>query len=186
MKKCCVLVSGTNGVGKSTLARAFIEHFGGVVRYEGQVSFTRDGPALVGPYNCSSGGVDRLKDERGQTSTKPLASVVEYALKSADVVLCEGVFLHTFGINMTNAIFKAERQLVVNLCAPLDTIYARLMARTGNRNRHWDTIAAKQRGAANAAERFHQIGVPVMRFDTSRTSTDEILGKILLFLETGN
>ena len=178
---CCVIVTGTNAVGKTTLAKAFIDRFGGISRIENQTTFTNGGPALAGPYGCSSGGVDRIKDADGNSATSPLASVVEAALNQTNLILCEGSRLDTFGLNLTNAIFKAKRQLVVFLCAPLDVIYNRLVERSGVKERAWRTIAAKQRQAARAAEKFRSIGVPVMWFDTSKTQTDTILNKILDF-----
>ena len=182
---CCVIVTGTNAVGKSSVARAFIARFGGVSRYERQVSFLNGDACLAGPYDCSSGGVDRLKDAEGNTRTSVLADVVEAGLSEKSTILCEGSRLDTFGINLTNALFKARRQLVVNLFADEETIRRRLHERSGDKKRAWGVIFRKQIQAHRAADKFRSIGVPVMRFDTRFFSPERIVEHIIGFIEGG-
>ena len=138
--KACVFITGTNGVGKSSLAWAIINRYG---------------------------GVDRITNEKGSSCTSKLAEVVGEALRHSEVVLCEGSFMNTFGMNLVNALFKAERQLVVSLFLPPPIIYKRLINMSLGRNgkRNFELIFKKQRQAMIAARKWEQIGVPVLQFN---------------------
>lgn len=94
MKKC-VFITGTNCSGKSSLAWAIITRYG---------------------------GVDRITNDKGSSCTSRLAEVVEEGLKHRDIIICEGSFLDTFGMNLMNALFKAEQQYVISLYADNLTI----------------------------------------------------------------
>lgn len=118
--KTCVFITGTNAVGKSSLAWAIINRYGGVDRITNQVTYCkRGGVSLAGKYGSTVyGGVDRITNEKGSSCTSRLADVVGEALSNSDVVFCEGSFMNTFGLNLTNAMFKAQRYLVVSLYLP--------------------------------------------------------------------
>ena len=118
--KTCVFITGTNAVGKSALAWAIINRYGGVDRITNDVTYCKSGGiSLAGKYGVTRyGGVDRITNDKGSSCTSRLADVVEEALRNADVVICEGSFMNTFGLNLTNAMFKAQRYLVVSLFAP--------------------------------------------------------------------
>ena len=117
--KTCVFITGTNAVGKSTLARAIIDRFGGIDKISNQVTYCKNGNvSLAGRYDVRYGGVDRITNDKGSSCTSRLAEVVEEALHHSEVVFCEGSFLDTFGMNLLNAMFKAQRYLVVSLYLP--------------------------------------------------------------------
>lgn len=147
--KTCVFLTGTNAVGKSSLAWAIITRYG---------------------------GVDRITNDKGSYCTSKLADVVEEGLRNADTIVCEGSFLNTFGLNLTNAMFKADRHLIVSLYADIQTIYSRIVGRSngkyGDGKRNWPTIVRKQRQAMVAAQKWQSIGVPVLQFNTAETTVE--------------
>ena len=148
--KTCVFITGTHAVGKSALAWAIIDRYG---------------------------GVDRITNEKGSSCTSKLAEVVEEALKNADTVFCEGSFMNTFGLNLTNAMFKAQRYLLVSLyCAPQE-IYSRLLQRSNGRNGHrnFQLILKKQKQAMIAARKWQEIGVKVLQMNTSEVTVEQEL-----------
>lgn len=156
-EKTCVFITGTNAVGKSALAWAIITRYG---------------------------GVDRIVNDKGSSCTSRLAEVVASGLRNADTIFCEGSYMHTFGINLTNALFTARRQLVVSLYAPPMVIWERLHARSNgcNGKRRWDLIFKKQREAMIAARKYQSIGVPVLQFNTDERSAEDIRDEIINYL----
>lgn len=175
MMKTCVFITGTNAVGKSTLARAIIARYGGVERIVNDVTYCAEGGVcLAGKYQegAHHGGVDGFE-------TKRLASVVEEGLRHADVIFCEGSFMNTFGLNLTNAMFKAERHLLVSLWADAKTLNDRLIGRSGITDRNYDLIYSKQKQAMIAARKWQSIGVKVLQFNTAEVSINEQVSAIL-------
>lgn len=185
MKKTCVFITGTNAVGKSALAWAIIEHFGGIDRITNDVTYCVKGSVcLAGKYGETRfGGVDRITNEKGASCTSRLAEVVEEGLRHADIIICEGSFLNTFGLNLTNAMFKAERYLLVSLWADYKTIYCRLTSRSngkyGDGKRNYPTIVNKQRQAMVAARKWQSIGVKVLQFNTAEITIEQEMHAIL-------
>ena len=181
--KTCVFITGTNAVGKSSLAWNIIDHFGGVDKIDNGVTYCKDGAvSLAGRYvRRPWGGVDRLN------CTRLLADVVAAGLKNSDTIICEGAFMDTFGLNLTNALFKdSQRQLYVSLYCDNKTLYERLVARSDGKNgrgRSLEKIFAKQARCMVAAKKYHTIGVPVLQIDTGKTAPAEILR---LFLQKLN
>ena len=180
MAKTCVFFTGTNCVGKTFLAKQLIRHFGGIDQERSDKELTVCCNGLVsfaGHYekNKRFGGVD------GFNSTKVLKAVVERALACTDVVICEGNYLHTIGLNLTNAMFVAERHLVVFLYAPAETINERLIRRAGKGITN-PVVMSKQRQCCVAANKWQQMGVSVLAIDTENTppsaEIDTIINKI--------
>lgn len=174
MSKVCVFIIGTNAVGKSTLARELLSRRGGVKNITKLVTYCKDGKtAFGGSYGESATGcgVDKFSE------TKILQPIVREALLTRDVVICEGVYLHTFGLNLTNAIFEAEKQMVVFLYCPVHTIHERLLARAG-RGITNTAIGNKQICCSKAVQKWAKIGVPVLCFDTSKVATTEIADQV--------
>lgn len=183
--KTCIFITGTNAVGKSALAWALIECFGGVDRIQADVTYCAQGSVcLAGKYGVTRfGGVDRITNENGASCTSRLAEVVEEGLRNADTIICEGSFMNTFGLNLTNAMFKADRHLLVSLWTDSKTIYDRLTSRSngkyGNGKRNFPKIITKQRQAMVAARKWQSIGVKVLQFNTAQTTVEEELTAIL-------
>lgn len=180
--KTCVFITGTNAVGKTSLVFAIIDHFGGVDKEKNGVTYCKaDVICLAGKYNEGRkyGGVDTFN------CTSRLAEVVEEGLRHADVIICEGSFMDTFGMNLLNAMFKAKRHLVVNLYAEPKIILERLRGRSNGRNgkRDFEKIIKKQRRTMVAAKKWHHIGVKVLQLDTAKYSIDEELGIVLKTIE---
>ena len=126
--KTCIFINGTNCVGKSTLAKELIARFGGIGSVSRTLTSCKNGlVCFAGRYDLTKryGGVD------GFNSTKVLADVVLEGLQAHEVIVCEGSYFHTIGLNLTNAMFEAEQHLVVYLYAPVDTLNARLLERGG-------------------------------------------------------
>lgn len=156
--KTCVFITGTNAVGKSALAWAIIDRYG---------------------------GVDRIANDKGSSCTSRLAEVVEEGLSHADTIICEGSYMSTLGLNLTNAMFKADRHLVVSLYADKWTIWERLTHRSNGRNgsRNFKLILNKQRLSMLSARKWRAIGVSVLQFDTAKVSLDEELNQVLSKIE---
>lgn len=178
--KTCVFITGTNGVGKTTFAEALIEHYGGRTNISKTLTEVGD-PRIcfAGPYHPGHkyGGVDAFN------CTRVLPEIVEAGLMSHDVIICEGMYLHTFGLNLTNSMFKAQRQLLVYLYAPTAVIKERLIRRSGaagsdRRGTAFDKVFQKQRNCANAARKWASIGVPVLAYDTSAVELPVILEQV--------
>ncbi|MBO7713702.1 MAG: AAA family ATPase [Methanobrevibacter sp.] len=172
--KICVFITGTNAVGKTTLVKELIRRHGGIASSTKTITTCKDSRiCLAGKYEEGKkfGGVDCFNQ------TKCLESVVKEGLEKSDVILCEGMFLHTFGLNLTRAAFVADKQMVVYLYAPVEEINKRLKERAGNGIRN-ESVWRKQKNAAEAARKWAAIGIPVLPFDTSKTSPEEIANKI--------
>lgn len=187
--KAVVFITGTNAVGKSTLAWSLIERFGGIYEERDCVTYCKDKRyGLAGRYKDKRyGGVDRITNDKGSSCTSRLAEVVSEGLKTADVMFCEGSFMDTFGLNLTNALFLGDKALVVSLYAPPAVIYERLNKRSNGMNgtgkRNWPTIFRKQKQALIAAQKYEQIGCKVLQFDTSVFSTEQIRDEIINTLQ---
>lgn len=183
--KIVVFITGTNAVGKSTLAWSLIERFGGIYEERDCVTYCKDKRyGLAGLYKDKRyGGVDRLTNDKGSSCTSRLAEVVSEGLKTADVMFCEGSFMNTFGLNLTNALFLGDKALVVSLYAPPAVIYQRLKNRSNGMNgtgkRNWHSIFRRQTQALVAAQKYEQIGCKVLQFDTSVFSTEQIRDEII-------
>ena len=172
--KTVVFITGTNAVGKSTLAKVLQARFGGIAAADKWLTVCKDSRVcFAGKYGDGKfGGVD------GFNQTKCLESVVRLGLSTHDLIICEGMYLHTFGLNLTNAIFVGERQLVVFLYAPVSEIDRRLKERAGKGLTN-EAVWRKQINCATAARKWASIGVPVLFFDTSKTTPERIADLIL-------
>lgn len=183
--KTCIFITGTNAVGKSALAWALIEHFGGIDRITNDVTYCVNGSVcLAGKYGETRfGGVDRITNEKGASCTSRLAEVVEEGLRHADIIICEGSFLDTFGLNLTNAMFKADQYLLVSLYADKKTIYNRLVNRSNGRygkgKRDFEKIINKQYRCMVSAKKWQSIGVKVLQFNTAEVPIDDEINAIL-------
>lgn len=181
--KIVVFITGTNAVGKSSLAWSLIDRFGGIYEERACTTICKDKRyGLAGRYKDKRyGGVDRITNEKGSSCTSRLAEVVCEGLKTADVIFCEGSFMNTFGLNLTNALFLGDAAVVVSLYAPPEVIYQRLAHRSNGKNgkRNWRGIFAKQKQALIAAQKYEQIGCKVLQFDTSVYSVEQVRDEVL-------
>ena len=166
--KTVVFITGTNGTGKSIFARELMKRYGGFAGMDGKATVCVDGRVtFAGKYSgVKNGGVD------GLNQTACLVGMARELFKMHDVFICEGSYMNTFGINLTNAIFAGDRQLVVFLYAPLPVLHERLIERSGSGMKK--TIAEKQNTAARCAKKWASIGVPVLPFDTAVDKTERI------------
>lgn len=168
MSKVCVFITGTNATGKTTLAKSIIARFGGIKEATRELTFCNDARVcFAGKYTEQGrfGGVD------GFNKTSTLADVVEKGLKVCDIVICEGMYMHSFGLNLTNAMFKAEKHLVVFLYADGNTLASRINERSGNTI--GKAVLPKQRNCSSSAKKWQSIGVPVMPFNTAENTLEE-------------
>ncbi len=183
--KVCVFITGTNSVGKTSLAFAIIEKFGGVDSITNDVTYCRNGAvSLAGKYGvCKFGGVDSITNDKGHSCTSRLPEVVEEALENSDTVFCEGSFMNTFGLNLTNALFKADKYLIVNLWCDPKVLVKRLAKRSNGKNkkgyRNWEKIFEKQKLSMISAKKFQSIGVPVLQINTAEHSIEDMLAMVL-------
>lgn len=186
--KTCVFIIGTNGVGKTTLAKHIISKYGGVDMYDKQVTYCKDGSVcLTGKYDgCKFGGVDRIKNDKGSSCTSLLSEVVSEGLNNADTIFCEGSYLDSFGTNLLRAMFcVAKRYLVVLLYSSNRVLNERLKKRTnGVKKIPLLTVIKKQNRCFSAAKKWRSIGVKVISIDTGITTTEEQFNIIQQFLNT--
>lgn len=89
--------------------------------------------------------------------------------------------MNTFGLNLTNAMFKAQRYLLVSLYCPPEIIYKRLTSRSNGRNgkRNLKLIWKKQLQAMIAARKWQEIGVPVLQYNTAEVTLEEELEQVM-------
>lgn len=175
--KTCVFINGTNCVGKTSLAKELIARYGGIESAGRTLTVCKDNRiCFAGHYDLTKryGGVD------GFNSTKVLAGVVEEGLREHEVIICEGSYFHTIGLNLTNAMFKADRHLVVFLYAPVETLNARLLERGGKPIT--PVMISKQKQCLVAAKKWQKMGVNVLSFNTLSITppimANEVLSKI--------
>ena len=171
--KTCVFIIGTNCSGKSTLARGLMAKFGGIITTDNKLTRCVDKRcAFAGKYDKKTayGGVDTLN------ATAPLAAIVREGLQVSDVIVCEGSYLDTFGMNLTNAIFEARAQLVVFLYLGSAELQRRLKERSGGVVK--DTIIKKQVRCLRCAEKWKSVGVPVMLIDTGKNNPDQVTEQV--------
>ena len=171
--KTCIFITGTNSVGKTTLAKSLIERFGGIREATKELTFCNDTRVcFAGRYSNETryGGVDSFN------CTRVLPEVVQKAFETCDIVFCEGSYLDTFGMNLTNAMFEAQRNLVVLLYADGKVLHSRLLER-GKKGATERTLP-KQKSACIAANKWAEIGVPVMCFNTGVVPLDEEVGEV--------
>ena len=92
--KTCVLITGTNAVGKSSVAWSIINRYGGVVKVENDVTYLAEGDiCFAGRYDgMKYGGVDRIVNEKGSSCTSRLPEVVSEGLRHKEVIVCEGMY----------------------------------------------------------------------------------------------
>lgn len=179
MSKTCVFITGTNAVGKSTLARELMRRYGGITHSDKVLTLCGDERVcFAGKYDASRqyGGVD------GFNQTKCLESVVRQGLADHDIIICEGMYLNTFGINLTNAAFVADKQLLVFLYTPVEEIHRRLLERSGKGLTN-EAVWRKQLNCASAARKWASIGVPVLSFDTSKVAVEDIATSVISKIE---
>ncbi len=184
--KVVVFITGTNAVGKSTLAWSLINRFGGICEERACTTYCKDKRyGLAGRYKDKRyGGVDRITNDKGSSCTSRLAEVVKEGLETADVIFCEGSYMDTFGLNLTNALFLGDKALVVSLYAPPAVILQRLGVRSNGKNgrrngENLRRVLLKQERCMKAAIKYQSIGVKVLQYDTSVTSVNTILDEIL-------
>lgn len=183
--KTCVFIIGTNSVGKSTLAKALIERFGGIRETTKELTFCNDSRVcFAGRYRNETryGGVDAFN------CTRVLPDVVERGLEKCEVIFCEGSYFDTFGLNLTNAMFRAQRHLVVFLYANGAVLHSRLLER--GKVGLSDKTLPKQKNACRAAGKWAEIGVPVICFNTGETclseELEEVYNKVVELWEPGS
>ena len=188
MKKC-VFITGTNAVGKSSLAWEIITRYGGVDRITNDVSYCKDGIiCFAGRYGETRyGGVDRITNDKGSSCTSRLAEVVEEGLKHCEIIICEGSFLDTFGMNLMNALFKAEQQYVISLYADNLTIFNRIRNRSNGKNgkrsaKSIQKVFDKQLRCMRAARKWQEIGVRVLQINTAETPLQDVVSRVLEFI----
>ena len=177
--KTCVFITGTNAVGKSSLAKEIIRNCGGIKQADKTLTICVDERiCFAGKYSLTGkfGGVD------GFNQTKCLENVVRSGLSNHEVIICEGMYMHSFGLNLTNAAFVADKQLVVFLYAPVDEIHKRLLARSGKGITN-ESVWKKQQNCASSARKWASIGVPVLSFDTSKTTVESIAKNVINKIE---
>lgn len=94
--------------------------------------------------------------------------------------------MDTFGLNVTNAIFKAQRQLVVFLYASPSVLYNRIIERNGGKRGgrngngvRFEMVVDKQRRCLRVARKWVSIGVPVLSINTEDFTPEEIANQIL-------
>ncbi len=169
--KTCIFIIGTNGTGKTTLAKRIIESVGGGILSTTKEYTLLNNPkmAFVGSYDAAKkyGGVD------GLNKTRVLRGIVEKLHASRPVVFCEGFFLNTFGDNLQNAMWVADNRYVVFLYASPAVINNRLYERSGRAVN--ESILTNQKAAFASALRWKKVGVKVVPINTGECTIEQEL-----------
>lgn len=175
-------IRGTNGSGKSTIVRGFLERFPtrplfGIKgpRYPEayQVDVGGSRPLFVlGPYHSLTGGVDALS---GLGFGEVLKLIEKYAARGH--VLFESVVLST-AVGQIGEWLIAHKgeSFVVQLDTPLDVCLASIKARTGSASRTAH-VAEKFKRITQACLRLASEGVPVLTVSRERAG-DEIIKRL--------
>lgn len=177
--KTCVFITGTNCVGKTTVAKRLQERFGGLRNNTKDTTYCNDSRVcFAGIYKngIKHGGVDVLNE------TRSLADIVRRGMQTCDVVFCEGSYLDTFGQNLLNAILVGDSQLYVYLYCNINTLAKRNAQRADNQQVMGGVLRRmqnRQKRTFLAAKKYAAIGVPVLSFDTDQTSPEEIAETII-------
>lgn len=176
--KTCVFIIGTNCSGKSALARKLIERSGGIKEATKELTTCGNGVVgLAGKYAIDSnyGGVDSLN------GTKQLEKILRAGFEFCEVIICEGSYMDTFGMNLTNAMFVAQKHLVVFLYATQEELAKRLKERSGGELT--ERITSKQQRVSRAAVKWNGIGVPVYCVDSGKVSLDREADTVIQLIE---
>lgn len=162
--RTAVFIVGTNGVGKTTVAKKVIELCGGVVSYENNLTRTKKGLYLAGKYDgVKNGGVD------GIYSGDKLFEITK-VLKDNDVFLGEGSRIKSNSFMST--IFLAERKYIIFLYAPALVIQERLSERSNNNITK--KVLLNQIECKRKIKDWKSWGIRVHSFDTSKTEIEMI------------
>lgn len=167
MSKTVIMIAGTNRSGKTTTSRALLARFGGEAEQRSKaVLVSREGNAACVNADFISG------------STRSVIGLTRDLLAEVDTVIVEGMYLGSFGLVPTSVLHCGERQLYVYVYCPAAELKAREASRP---NAHGDFagIVSRQRGVLNAARKYASIGVPVLAYDTGKTSTEELVTGIM-------
>lgn len=175
----CTMIMGTNGVGKSTLARTIQQRLGGIQTYANEISYLSDGESFfLGKYaGVKLGGVDYINE------AKKLAQIARKGLKTHKNCFMEGRYINTISQYLLNVLFSFDRQLVVLLYLPEDKIRERIIQRTGVFKGDMPYILKAQKNAMNAMVKYKAMGVPILCINTSEISPDDIADKILTYIK---
>lgn len=173
------MIIGTNGVGKSTLARELMSALGGIEKYENQISYLADQESyFLGKYKgVKLGGVDYIN------KTRELANIAKKGLETHSNCFLEGRYINTFSQSLCNILFQFDKQLVVLLYLSEKMIRNRIIQRTGEFSGNMPYILKAQQLAMRAAVKYKAIGVPVLCVDTENASAKEIANKILTYIK---
>lgn len=172
MSKTCIYLIGTNCSGKTSVAEALIDKLGGIKNYTDGVTYTYGGVAFAGKYSVKYGGVDNLN------STSVLRRVVSSAFRNVDTIICEGVRLKTFGSNLTNAMFLADRRYVFYLHVGYKELCRRLKVRSGREKPTTFTLHQYSE-CFSSLKKWQSYGCNTAVFDTDKCSIDEIAEYII-------
>lgn len=174
--KRLVLIYGTNGVGKTTLAKEIIKRCGGIEKFEADITYLRNGKvSLAGKYSVKYGGLDWLN------STKILPTLAMEAFKRSDTLIIEGKMSGSFDGNIGVTSYAADSVLCIPLFCNLKTLDERIKQRGGGGVT--EHIVKDQKKALNISKKWKEAGAVIMPFDTStmnaETIADDVLKKIL-------
>ena len=167
----CVIIYGTNGVGKTSLMKCLIAKFG--VAHETKTLTTlKNGWGVCGRYDEGRyGGVDRF----GETSILPPLAADFF--KTGNVFLAEGVKLHGIGTNITNTIFQADKQLAVLVTADAKVLDQRLRQRSGKGITK--AIIKDQLSNIRTLKKWAEMGVNVLVINNTKATIDENTNKLI-------
>lgn len=171
--KVCAFVIGTNCTGKTSAVKEVIRMLGGATTTDKWLTKVANIEwCFAGKYDEGRfGGVDRWGE------IKPLATVVKKGLEQHDIIVCEGIKLHSTGPYLCEALFTAQAQVVFFLYAPNEIIYQRLQERCGGGASK--AIFEDQKACVRALRRWAQMGVKTVAVDTSKASPQEVAEKII-------
>lgn len=171
-----IYITGTNCTGKTTVAKLLIEYYGGVKSTSREITVCNaEDVCFIGRYEPDKKicGVDCLGN------TKELEQIFHDASKRYRLIYAEGAYLHTFGNNLTRAIFQCDQQYVFYLYSTNRDIIARQRIRTPGKKVNYVAMLAKQKAAMRSAVKWKDAGATVWAFNSSLMSPTEIVNQII-------
>lgn len=167
----CVIIYGTNGVGKTSLMKCLISRFGKKSESK-TLTLLGNGWGVCGKYNDGKyGGVDRFG------KTRILPQIAEEFFVDGNVLLAEGVKLHGVGNNITSTIFQAEKQLAVLVTADAKILHQRLIDRSGKGITR--EIIKDQLSNIKTLKKWSEMGVNTLVIDNTSASIEDNTNKLI-------
>lgn len=173
-----IQICGTNGVGKSTLVRSLLPHlFRDEIMIDGEKRevWKDDRITVIGKYNeRACGGIDA-----GGYTTETLSATLRAVMRSRPryIVFEDANFGSTYAFKKRvrkTAEQAGGKYICVTLYASELAIVERIIERSGNEDRNFDSIIGKQRSVIRTSRKMQADGAAALFIDTTNKGKQEV------------